>query len=77
MALNISYSYYEQKYVTPKDILFWLQGSRKKISAFLFFTWEEGTIPLNAAAIIDFRRKLRQTKRAAETEIVLCRWVCM
>ena len=49
------------------------QDVRRKVHVHVFLSWEEGTIPGNAAAIIDFRRKSRQRESVAEVEIVVCR----
>ena len=50
------------------------QDVRRKVHVHVFISWEKGTIPGNAAAIIDFRRKLRQRESVAEVEIVVCRY---
>ena len=49
------------------------QELRRPVCVRFFRTLEEGSIPDNAAAIVDFRRKMRQCEYAAEIELVVCR----
>ena len=41
---------------------------------YFFLSWEKGSIPGNAAAIVEFRQKLRQRDSVAEVDLMVCRW---